>query len=124
MKNKKNKIFSIFFSFIFGLVGVWPLLNSEPLRLWSIIVSVVFFILAIFKPNSLNFLNILWIKFGDFLGKIIAPVIMAFIFFFILTPISFLLRLFGKDIFKTKFIKIESYWIRREKKMGSMKRQF
>ena len=63
-------------------------------------------------------------KFGEFLGSIIAPIIMAIIFFFLVTPLSFLVKLFGKDILRIKYSNKNSYWIKREKNIGSMKRQF
>ena len=66
----------------------------------------------------------LWIKFGEILGKIIAPIIMMIVFFIVLTPLSFIIKLFGKDLLKIKFVKNNSYWISRKKDIGSMKKQF
>jgi hypothetical protein len=63
-------------------------------------------------------------KFGEMLGKIIAPIIMSLIFFTVITPIGLLTRLTGKDLLKLKFSKKNSYWIKRNKTLGSMKMQF
>ena len=50
---------------------------------------------------------------------------MAIIYFFILTPISLIVRLFGKDLLSLKFSKqIKTYWIKRKKDLGSMNKQF
>jgi uncharacterized membrane protein len=56
---------------------------------------------------------------------IIAPIVMALVYFVILTPVSFIVRLFGKDLLGLKFLKEkETYWIKRKKNIGSMKKQF
>ena len=80
--------------------------------------------LAFIKPILLRPLNFAWIKLGEILGKVIAPIVMFFLFFLIVTPIGLLVRLFGKDLLKTKFSKDNSYWIKREKNIGTMKKQF
>ena len=68
--------------------------------------------------------NDLWIKLGELLGKVIAPIVMGFVFFLILTPISLLLRIFKKDLLKLNYKSDASYWIKRDKDIGSMKKQF
>ena len=124
LKKSSNRSFGVLFFIVFFLVAFWPLLNSEPIRLWSLVVSIIFFILGIFNSKFLNPLNKIWIKFGELLGKIIAPIVMAIVFFIILTPLSLLIRLFGKDLLKLRFSQVNSYWIKREKNVGSMKKQF
>jgi hypothetical protein len=70
-------------------------------------------------------LNKLWIKFGELLGKVIAPIVMIIIYFAVLTPLSFIVRAFGKDLLKVKFSnKVSSYWIKRKKDPGTMDKQF
>ena len=69
-------------------------------------------------------MKIVWIKLGEILGRFVAPIVMAIIYFIILTPTGLLMRLIGKDFLNTKFSKNNSYWIKREKNIGSMKRQF
>ena len=124
LKKSSNRSFGVLFFIVFFLVAFWPLLNSEPIRLWSLVVSIIFFILGIFNSKFLNPLNKIWIKFGELLGKIIAPIVMAIVFFIVLTPLSLLIRLFGKDLLKLRFSQVNSYWIKREKNVGSMKKQF
>ena len=124
--NKKNstKSFGILFFIVFFVIGVWPVFNSENLRLWSIILSFLFLISGLVNANFLNPLNRAWIKFGEILGKIIAPVVMFLIFFVLITPLSFVIRIFGKDLLRTRLSNETSYWIKREKDAGTMKRQF
>ena len=126
METKKNstKSFGILFFIVFFVIGVWPVFNSENLRLWSIILSFLFLISGLVNANFLNPLNRAWIKFGEILGKIIAPVVMFLIFFALITPLSFVIRIFGKDLLNIKLSNKTSYWIKREKDAGTMKRQF
>ena len=126
MKSKQtsNKSFGILFFLIFLAIGIWPILSSEDPRIWSIIISLIFLVLGLLNSRILKPLKDAWIKFGEILGKIIAPIVMVVVFFIILTPTGLLLRLFGKDLLKTKPSKGSSYWIHRSKDIGSMKKQF
>ena len=86
--------------------------------------ALFFLILGLLNSKLLGPLNKLWIKFGELLGKIISPIVMGIVYFFVVTPIGLIMRLFRKDILKIKFSKKNSYWIEREKNIGPMKRQF
>ena len=120
-----NRSFGLLFFIVFLILGLWPLKNSQSINFFFIIVSVIFLFLGLLNSKLLSPLNKIWIKFGEILGSIIAPIIMAFVFFIFLTPISFIVRLFGKDLLGIKFNKsIESYWIKRKKKLGPMRKQF
>ena len=124
-KKSSNKSFGILFFVVFLGLGLWPLTNDNNPNIYLIILSIIFLILGLLNSKLLSPLNSFWIKFGELLGKIIAPVVMAFIYFLILTPISLMVRLFGKDLLGLKFTKqIKTYWIKRKKDLGSMDKQF
>jgi hypothetical protein len=123
-KKSSNRSFGLLFFVVFFLIGIWPLFKENDYRLWSLIISIIFLILGLLNSKLLNPLNNLWIKFGEILGKIISPIVMMIVFFIVLTPLSFIVRLLGKDLLKLKFIKKNSYWINRKKNIGSMKKQF
>jgi hypothetical protein len=123
IKRKNNITFGILFFVFFLIVGLYPLISNEPIRIWSIIVSLVFLILTIIKPNLFTFLNKLWIKFGILLGKIISPIVMGLVFFFVVTPIGIFIKVLKKDVMSLKR-GASSYWITREDKIQSMKKQF
>jgi hypothetical protein len=117
--------FGILFFIVFLLIGTWPLINSENPRLWSLILSFIFILLGLTKSKILIPLNNYWIKLGELLGKIIAPIIMLFIFFIIITPISYLVKLAKKDLLNLKFDPDKkSYWLKRDQDLGPMKNQF
>ena len=126
MKSKENnKGFGLLFFIVFLLIGLWPIIKGDSPRILFFPIALVFLILGLMNAKILSPLNRLWIKFGESLGKIIAPVVMAFIYFIILTPLSFLVRITGKDLLKIRFSnKIKTYWIKRIKDLGSMKKQF
>ena len=122
--NKKNNItFGILFFFFFLIIGLYPLVSVGVIRIWSVALSLVFLIITIIRPNLFKFLNRSWIQFGIFLGKIISPIVMGLVFFFVVTPIGMLVRILKKDVMGLK-TEASSYWIKREYKLQSMKKQF
>ena len=124
IKIGSNRSFGIVFFVVFLIISIWPLLDEKELRYWALIVSIIFLILGILKSNILTPLNKAWFKFGILLGNIISPIIMAFIFFLVVTPISFIMKIFGKDILNLKKNNNSSYWIKKDKQSDSMRKQF
>jgi len=124
IKKSSNKSFGIVFCIVFLLIGIWPLINNETYRLWALIISIIFLILGLSNSIFLTPLNNLWFKFGIFLGKIFSPLIMAIIFFFVVTPIAILMKLFKKDLLNLKYSNKESYWIKKDGIKSKMKNQF
>ena len=123
-KVSSNRNFGIVFFVVFLLISIWPIIDGHSLRIWSLIISFTFLFLGLLNSKILSPLNLLWIKFGEILGKIIAPLVMGIIYFIVITPIGLFMRFIGKDILGKKFLKTQSYWIKREKNIGPMKRQF
>ena len=120
-----NRSFGLLFFVVFLIISLWPIKNGENLNIYFLTVSVIFLLLGLINSKLLSPLNKLWIKFGEILGIIIAPLVMALVYFFILTPVSLIVRTFGKDLLGLKFLKEkETYWIKRKKNLGSMKKQF
>ena len=120
-----NRSFGILFFIVFLILSLWPLKNGNNLNLYFLITSGIFLILGAINSKLLTPLNKTWIKFGEILGLIIAPIVMSLVYFVILTPVSLIVRLFGKDLLGLKFIKEnETYWIKRKKNLTSMDKQF
>ena len=124
IKTSSNKSFGIVFFIVFLIIALYPMIKGGDLRLWSLIVSLIFLILGLINSNILTPLNRLWFKFGIFLGKIVSPIILGTIFFLIVTPTGLLLRLFGKDVINLKYNKDNSYWIKKTGPKSNMKDQF
>jgi len=125
-KNKlpTNRNFGIVFFVFFLLISLWLFLNNKTLVYWPLTISIVFLILGLLNAKILTPLNKAWIKFGEILGTIVSPIVMAIIFFGIVTPTGLLLKLIGKDVLKLKQDKKNTYWIEKDNSNNSMKNQF
>ena len=124
IKIGSNRSFGIVFFIVFLLIAIYPLINQGEIRAWSVLISLLFLILGIINSKILTPLNKAWFKFGIFLGKIISPIIMGIIFFFVVTPIAFLMRILKKDLLNLKYNKNRSYWIEKTDPKSTMKNQF
>ena len=125
-KRSSNRSFGLLFFVFFLVISLWPFTKKIEINLYLISIAFIFLVLGLLNSKILSPLNKAWIKLGEILGRIVAPVVMAIVYFIILTPISLLVRLFGKDLIGMKFsndIK-KSYWIKRKKNLGSMNKQF
>tara|TARA_B000000437_G_scaffold169751_1_gene125940 strand:- start:18 stop:401 length:384 start_codon:yes stop_codon:yes gene_type:complete len=124
VKIGSNRSFGIVFFVVFLIIATYPLINGDELRLWSLIISIIFLFLGLVNSKILNPFNKLWFKFGIFLGKIISPLVMGIIFFLVVTPIGLLMRLLNKDLLNLKFNNDSSYWIEKNEPKSKMKNQF
>jgi len=124
IKINSNKSFGIVFSVVFFLIAIYPLLNNNDVRFWSLLLSFIFLILGLKNSNILSPLNKIWFKFGLLLSKIISPMVMGLIFFCIITPTSIILKLFNKDILNLKKNDTKTYWIKKTSPKSKMKNQF
>ena len=113
------------FSIVFLIIALYPLINSEGFHIWALVISTIFFLLALVSPKVLVLPNKLWFKFGLLLGSIAAPIVMTLVYFVTVVPTGFIMRFLGKDLLRQKLDKnAKSYWIERSEPMGSMKNQF
>jgi len=119
-----NRSFGLVFFIVFILIAFYPLLNDDNIRLWSLIISLIFLILGLLNSKFLMPLNKLWFKFGMLLGKFVSPFVMGLIFFLVVTPIGILMRMLGKDLLNLKFNKKKTYWIEKSSEKIVMKDQF
>ena len=125
IKISSNRNFGLVFFIVFLIVGLWPLTYENPIRIWSVIISLIFLILGLINSKLLTPLNKLWLKFGMILGDIIVPIVMGVVFFLVITPIGFIMRIMGKDLLKKRYDKKkETYWVKRDKPVSTMKKQF
>ena len=129
MEDKKIKIgsnrsFGLVFSIFFLIISLYPLVNDDSIRIWSIILSLIFLILGLLNSNILAPLNRIWFKFGIILGGIVSPIIMGLVFFLVVTPTSLILKLFTKDTLNLKKNDSVTYWIMKSDKKSKMKNQF
>ena len=124
VKIGSNRSFGIVFFIVFLIISIYPLLHGENIRVWSLIISIIFLVLGLLNSKLLNPLNKIWFKFGLLLGKIISPIVMGIIFFLVVTPIALFMRLLKKDLLNLKFNKKNTYWIEKSGPKSKMKNQF
>jgi len=124
IKISSNKSFGIVFFTVFLIIAIWPLLNGYGVRYWSLIISIVFLILGILNSKILTPLNKIWFKIGILLGNVISPIVMSIIFFLVVTPTSFIMKILRNDFLNLKKNTKNSYWIKKQNQNSRMKNQF
>ena len=124
IKLPSNRNFGIVFSIVFLIVALWPLLSQNDIRIWSLIISGIFLVLGLINSKLLLPLNKIWFKFGIFLGNFIAPIVMGIVYFMVVTPTGFIMRLLGKDLLNLKKNNKHTYWIEKDNSNNDLKNQF
>ena len=119
-----NRSFGIVFFIFFLIIGTYPIFFHGELRIWLLIVSIIFLLLGIINSRFLTPLNLLWFKFGMLLGRIVSPIVMGLVFFLVVTPTGMIMRILNKDPLKLKKKNIKTYWIERSSIKSDMKNQF
>ncbi len=124
IKLPSNRNFGIVFSIVFLIIAIWPILNQNEIRIWSIIISFIFLILGLINSKFLSPLNKAWFKFGLILGSVIAPIVMGIVFFLVVTPTGLIMKALGKDILGLKRNKNNTYWLEKDNSNNNLKNQF
>ena len=123
-----NKKFGLFFALIFFLLALYLNQNfSDVLTFFTLAVSILFLVAALFFDANLTFLNKLWMKLGIFMSKVVNPLVMGIIFFTLFVPIGLIMRIFGRDELRLKMKLRDSHWKIREhndSNIDSYKNQF
>jgi len=128
VKASSNRSFGWVFTAVFVIVAVLPLFHGGVVRWWSLIVAAAFAVVTVVAPKLLAVPNRLWLRFGLLLNQIISPVVLAFLFYVVVTPLGGLMRVLGKDSLRLRRNKSDaSYWIKRDPpgpKPDSLNHQF
>ena len=124
IKIGSNKNFGIVFFLFFLIISIFPLFKDEDIRVWSLIIAIIFLVFGLLNSKVLTPLNKIWFKFGILLGSFVSPIVMGIIFFVIVTPTSLIMRLLRKNLLNLKKGNKATYWIERSKIESKMKNQF
>ena len=125
VKQGSERSFGFVFAIIFVAISFYLITKDKNIYLLTISISILFFLLAVFKPLLLKKPNILWFHFGKLLNSIISPIVMVVIFLVVVTPIGLIMRILKKDILNKKFDKSKkNYWQASKTHLSSMKDQF
>jgi hypothetical protein len=113
-RQSSDRSFGFTFTVAFLVVALFPLLRGSGLRSWALAISAAFLILTLLRPALLRPLNRLWARFGLLLSRVTTPLMMGVLFFFVITPVAVIFRLWGKDPLRLRADgSVKSYWIRR-----------
>jgi hypothetical protein len=124
IKISSNRNFGVVFFIFFMIISLFPLFKDGNVRVWAVVVAIIFLILGLLNSSVLSPLNKIWFKFGILLGNFISPIIMGLVFFIVVTPTSFIMKVFGKDLLNLKKNNKKSYWIEKSPIKSKMKNQF
>ena len=124
IKIGSNRSFGVVFFIVFLIIAFYPLVNQENIRFWSLVISFIFLALGLLNSNILTPLNKIWFKLGILLGRVVSPLVMGIIYFFVVTPIGIFMRFLKKDLLSLKFTNQKSYWIEKNEPKSKMKNQF
>ena len=128
IKHNSERAFGVLFALIFMLVGLYPVFSGGEVTWWPLILAVFFIGATLAFPRLLMPLNLVWIKIGLLLHKVMSPIVMGFIFFVVLTPLGKLMRIFNQTPLRLEFENnLKTYWIARQppgSKPENMRRQF
>ncbi len=124
INKSSNKSFGLVFFVFFLIISLYPLLKDGNIRIWALIIAIIFLILGLLNSKILSPLNKIWFKFGILLGKFVSPIVMGIVFFGVVTPTALMMKIFGKNLLGLKKTNKESYWIERPKIKSKMKNQF
>ena len=104
IKKSSERSFGIIFAIFFAIICFYPILQENNIKLWALLISIILFLLSFTLPKIFIIPNKLWFKLGMLLGAIIAPIIMALLYLFIVTPTGIIMQLLNKDLLNLKSI--------------------
>lgn len=123
MLDDKKKFGLLLVTLIFAF-NCFLYLSSQKLSITGLVINVILLIILLFYSNILSKPLLLWIKFGELINKFLSPIIIGFLYFFIITPVGLILKLLKIDLLKKDTIHKNTYWEHKKHKIGLMKDQF
>ena len=122
---KQEKVFGYVFSVIFLVIAFYYYYFLSVLFTEIILIGIALLLLSVFRPVILKPLNYLWIRFGVLLNKITSPIILGFIYYFLIFFTRIYLRAFNKKLLSLNFDqKAKTYWIPKRQKIPDLRKQF
>lgn len=115
LKPPPERSFGLLFTAVFiglGLFGIWKKWGQNASLAW-IVAGVIVALVTLLAPRLLAPFNMAWFKLGLLLSKIVSPLVLGIIFFGILTPVAFVMRIAGRDVLRLKRLPSDSYWVAR-----------
>lgn len=123
-----DRSFGFTFTAVFTLVGLWVWWRDGSWWHWALLAAGLFAAAALTVPRILHPLNVLWMRLGALLNRIVSPLVLGVIYFIVLTPVAVFMRARGRDVLYRRFDpQAKSYWVNRDPpgpKVENFPRQF
>jgi predicted membrane metal-binding protein len=112
VEGSSDRGFGLVFAAVFAIIAAWPLLHAQSPRWWALVLAGALAVIAATRPAVLARANRLWTCFGVFLGNVVGPLAVGVLFYAVVTPLGFVMRLTGKDPLRLRLdAREQSYWI-------------
>ena len=122
---KELKSFLLIFAGILLFIALYPIIQSQPIRIWLLPIVSMLLVFGLMKPQYASGVYKVWMSVSEAIGNLISKIIMTILFFGVFTPIAILLKLLNKDLLHKRIERNSTtYWSTRELEPGSMKNQF
>lgn len=119
-----DRTFGLTVGAIFLALSLVPLLHHRPLLLWMAVVGTALLVTGVAAPSVLHSVKRAWLFFGFLIGLVVSPVVLGILFYGVISPCGFLMRLFGGDPLRLRATALQSYWRERQAPISTMQDQF
>ncbi len=111
-----DRAFGVVFALIFAGLGTWFAASGRgawPVAAYAL--AATFGLAAWLAPRRLAPLNRLWTRFGLMIHAVVSPLVLALLFYGVITPTGLIMRALGKDPLGLAYDReAKSYWIKRQ----------
>jgi len=108
-----DRAFGLVMATACGLAGLWPFLHGKPVRVAALGLSIAFGTLAGLRPAWLHPLNRLWTAMAAVMSRVTTPLACGLLFYLVVTPLAYIMRLSGQDPLRMRSEGHETYWVER-----------
>jgi len=124
MSNKKElRKFGLIFGSVFTVLGIVRMFRAHEHFLYFLSLGIIVFVLGIIAPAALKPLHFVLKKILDIIKAVVTFLVLVFVFYLVLTPISLISRLLGKKFLDIKIDKKrDSYWVPKEERKEGVER--
>ncbi len=124
-----NRSFGLVIGGALAIFGFWAFVfHGGDIRWWLVVPAGAFVLAALAAPQILTPLNRLWTKLGLLMHRVVNPVVMAAMYYGVVTPTGLVMRALGKDLLKLRRDPAATtYWVTRDNpgsRGESMRQQF
>lgn len=111
MDNKRaNRKFGLTVGLALIAIFLYQLIFKHQPLIYVAAIGGLLIFMAIIIPQLLTPLRTIWDKIGEVLGFINTHIILFVVFFLVVTPLGFILRVLKRNLINLKFNRNNSYW--------------